>query len=205
MFNKPTCKSALRLVILMLMPMVSIAGGNIEAGKEKAATCTICHGPEGNSSNTTWPNLAGQHAEYIEKQLNDFRSGRRKNDQMSPLAMPLSDQDIADLAVYYAAQKPRHGATQPENVEWGELLYRAGDADKGLAACMACHGPTGIGNPAANYPRVNAQHAAYTEIQLKAFKAEERANDRNGIMRDIAGRMSNDGIRAVADYLQGLH
>ena len=190
---------------LMLLPAILTAAGDIEAGKQKATTCVVCHGPDGNSSNPSWPNLAGQHAEYIKKELLDFRSGRRKNDQMAPLAMILSDQDIDDLAVYYASRKPSIGQTLPENLEVGERMYRAGDASKGLAACMACHGPTGIGNPAANYPRINAQHAAYTELQLKAFKAEERANDRNGIMRDIAGRMSNDTIKAVADYLQGLH
>ncbi len=190
---------------LLLLPTVLTAAGNIEAGKQKAATCIVCHGPDGNSSNPSWPNLAGQHAEYIKKQLLDYRSGGRKNDQMAPMAMILSDQDIDDLAAYYAAQKPRIGQARPENLEPGAHLYRAGDVTKGLVACMACHGPTGIGNPAANYPRINAQHAAYTELQLKAFKAEERANDLNGIMRDIAGRMSNDTIKAVADYLQGLH
>ena len=190
---------------LLLLPAVLTAAGNIEAGKQKAATCIVCHGPDGNSSNPSWPNLAGQHAEYIKKQLLDYRSGGRKNDQMAPMAMILSDQDIDDLAAYYAAQKPRIGQTRPENLEPGAHLYRAGDVTKGLVACMACHGPTGIGNPAANYPRINAQHAAYTELQLKAFKAEERTNDLNGIMRDIAGRMSNDTIKAVADYLQGLH
>ena len=190
---------------LMLLPLGLTATGNIEAGKQKATTCVVCHGADGNSSNPSWPNLAGQHAEYIKRQLLDFRDGHRKNDQMAPLAMVLSDQDIADLAVYYAAQEPRTGQTRPENLVTGERLYRAGDASKGLAACMACHGPTGIGNPAANYPRINAQHAAYTELQLKAFKAEERTNDLNGIMRDVAGRMTNDNIKAVADYLQGLH
>ena len=190
---------------LLLLPVIVSAVGNIETGKQKAVTCAICHGPDGNSNNPSWPNLAGQHAEYIKKQLQDYRTGRRKNDQMAPLAMVLSDQDIADLAAYYAAQKPSTGQTRPENVEPGELLYRAGNADKGLAACMACHGPTGIGNPAVNYPRINGQHATYTGLQLKAFKAEERANDLNGIMRDIAGRMSNDNIQTVADYLQGLH
>ena len=192
-------------LVLMLFPLALIAAGNVEAGKQKAATCVVCHGPDGNSNNPTWPNLAGQHAEYIKKQLEDYRDGRRKNDQMAPMAMILSDQDIADLAVYYASQKPRTGQAQPEYLDAGAHLYRAGDATKGLAACMACHGPNGVGNPAANYPRINAQHADYTALQLKAFKAEERANDRNGIMRDIAGRMSNDGIEAVADYLQGLH
>lgn len=192
-------------LVLVLFPVTLFAAGDIEAGRQKAAICAVCHGADGNSSNPSWPNLAGQHAEYIIKQLQDYRDGRRKNDQMAPLAMALSDQDIDDIAVYYAAQKPRIGQTRPENLETGAHFYRAGDVTKGLVACMACHGPTGIGNPAANYPRINAQHAAYTELQLKAFKAEERANDRNGIMRDIAGRMSNDAIEAVADYLQGLH
>ena len=200
MFNKLICG-----LTLMLLPLTLLAAGNVEAGRQKAATCVVCHGPDGNSNNPTWPNLAGQHAEYIRKQLEDYRSGHRKNDQMAPLVMSLSDQDIADLAVYYASLKPRIGQTRPESLEAGERLYRAGDATMGLAACMACHGPGGTGNPAANYPRINAQHAEYTELQLKAFKAEERANDRNGIMRDIAGRMSNDSIEAVADYLQGLH
>ena len=190
---------------LLFFPVVLFAAGNIEAGKQKATTCVVCHGADGNSGNPTWPNLAGQHAEYIQKQLEDYRAGHRKNDQMAPMAMGLSDQDIADLAAYYASLKPRPGQTRPENLELGEYIYRAGDATKGLAACMACHGPAGTGNPAANYPRINAQHATYTALQLKAFKAEQRANDRNGIMRDIAGRMSNDSIEAVADYLQGLH
>ncbi len=198
-------KKSIGGLLLAMFPLTLIAAGNIEAGKQKAATCVACHGPDGNSNNPTWPNIAGQHAEYIRKQLEDFRAGHRKNDQMAPLVMALSDQDIADLAVYYASLKPRIGQTLPENLDAGERLYRAGDATKGLAACMACHGPTGIGNPAANYPRINAQHAEYTELQLKAFKAEARANDRNGVMRDIAGRMSNDSIEAVADYLQGLH
>jgi cytochrome c553 len=200
MFYKLICS-----LVLILLPPALFAAGNVEAGRQKAATCVVCHGPDGNSNNPTWPNLAGQHAEYIRKQLEDYRSGHRRNDQMAPLVMSLSDQDIADLAVYYASLKPRIGQTRPENLEAGERLYRAGDTTMGLAACMACHGPAGTGNPAANYPRINAQHAEYTELQLKAFKAEERANDRNGIMRDIAGRMSNDSIEAVADYLQGLH
>ena len=200
MFDKLICG-----LVLVLLPPVLFAAGNVEAGKQKAATCVVCHGPDGNSSNPTWPNLAGQHSEYIRKQLQDYRSGHRKNDQMTPMAMGLSDQDIDDLAVYYASLKPRIGLASPENLEAGEYLYRVGDTTKGLAACMACHGPAGTGNPAANYPRINAQHAEYTELQLKAFKAEERINDRNGIMRDIAGRMSNDSIEAVANYLQGLH
>ncbi len=200
MLNKLVCG-----LVLLSLPLPLVAAGDVQAGKQKAATCIACHGPDGNSGNPTWPNLAGQHAEYIRKQLHDFREGRRKNDQMSPFAAALSDQDIADLAVYYASLTPKIGHAQLQYLEAGARLYRAGDAAKGMAACMACHGPAGTGNPAANYPRINAQHAAYTELQLKAFKAEARANDLNGVMRDIAGRMSNDSIKAVADYLQGLH
>jgi len=198
-------KFIVSLITLMLLCVEAIAAGNIAVGEEKSATCAACHGLDGNSSNPTWPNIAGQHAEYIAKQLHDFRSGARKNDQMSPMALGLSDEDIADLSAYYAAQQAKPGVIQPENIALGERLYRAGDAQKGLAACMACHGPDGIGNPAANYPRINAQHAVYTELQLKAFKAEERDNDANNIMRDIASRMSNDDIKAIADYVQGLH
>ena len=200
MFNK-----LISSLVLVMSPVTLFAAGDIDAGRQKAVMCAVCHGPDGNSANPSWPNLAGQHAEYLIKQLQDYRDGHRKNDQMAPLAMVLSDQDIADIAAYYAVQTPVTGQTRPENLEFGAHLYRAGDVTKGLAACMACHGPTGVGNPAANYPRINAQHAAYTELQLKAFKSEERANDRNGIMRDIAGRMSNDAIEAIADYLQGLH
>lgn len=192
------------IAALGLLPTLAVTAGDIDAGRQKAAVCATCHGQAGNSGNPVWPNLAGQHVEYIEKQLHDFRAGRRQNVQMSPMAMGLSDADIADLAAYYASLRPIYGATRTVEVTQGERLYRAGDATKGLAACMSCHGPNGIGNPAAGYPRLSAQHAEYLELQLKAFKAEERANDMNGIMRDVASRLSNDNISVLADYLQGL-
>lgn len=200
-----TLNALIPSLLALTLATAGAVAGDMEAGRQKAATCVVCHGADGNSNNPAWPNLAGQHAEYLEKQLLDFREGRRENAQMAPIVMSLTDQDIADLAAYYAAQTHQVGATQPENVELGQRLYRAGDGEKGLAACMACHGPAGSGNPAAKYPRINGQHAAYTATQLKAFKAEQRVNDQNGIMRDLASRMSNDSIDAVADYLQGLH
>ncbi len=193
------------LLALALVFAPASAAGDIEAGKKLALPCAACHGVDGNSNNPAWPNLAGQHATYIDKQLRDFRDGVRQDAQMTPFVAHLSDEDIASLAAYYAAQKPCDGEARAASVELGERLYRAGDADKGVAACMACHGPAGAGNPAANYPRINAQHAAYTEAQLKAFRTEVRDNDHNGVMRDIAGRMSNESISAVANYLQGLH
>ena len=107
-------------LVLVLLPAALLAEGNIEAGRQKAAVCVVCHGPDGNSANPSWPNLAGQHAEYIIKQLQDYRDGRRKNDQMAPLAMALSDQDIADIAAYYAAQTPSIGQARPET--WSSAL-----------------------------------------------------------------------------------
>lgn len=193
------------LSFLALVFAPASAAGDIDAGEKLALTCAACHGVDGNSNNPAWPNLAGQHAGYIDKQLRNFRDGVRQDAQMTPFVAHLSDEDIASLAAYYAAQKPCNGEAQTAGVELGERLYRAGDADKGVAACMACHGPAGAGNPAANYPRINAQHASYTEAQLKAFRTEARDNDHNGVMRDIAGRMSNESISAVANYLQGLH
>lgn len=124
---------------------------------------------------------------------------------MSPMAANLSDDDIADLAAYYAGQTAKTGAADPAHVSEGGRIYRAGNAAKALPACMACHGPTGAGNPAAAYPALGGQHAAYTAAQLKAFKAEHRANDTGAVMRTISSKMTKADIDAVASYIQGLH
>ncbi len=193
------------LVSLVLLFSPPLPAGDIAAGREKSLACAACHGEDGNSPSPAWPNLAGQHADYTGKQLKNFRDGSRQNPQMSPMAANLTDEDIADLAAYYAAQTPRPGLAQPIDLAHGERLYRAGDAKRALAACMACHGPGGSGNPAALYPKINGQHAAYTASQLKQFKAEQRHNDRNAVMRDIASRMTNADIEAVSNYIQGLY
>lgn len=181
------------------------AGGDPAAGKTKNAVCTACHGSAGVSTTPTWPNLAGQNAEYIVKQLHDFKDKKRENPQMSPMTAALTDQDIEDLAAYYASLDPAVGEAAPKNITEGENLYRAGNASTGVAACMACHGPDGSGNPAAKYPALSGQHAEYIEATLKAFKSENRANDEKNIMRTIAGKMTNDEIETVANYIQGLH
>lgn len=181
------------------------AAGDPAAGAQKSQTCAACHGPDGNSSSPTWPNLAGQHAEYLSKQLHDFRDGKRANPQMSPMAAQLSDEDIADLAAFYSSKDHALGAAKPENVDTGQKIYRAGDPKTGLPACMACHGPNGTGNPAALYPVLSGQHAEYTVLQLKAYKTEERNNDQNSTMRTIASKLTNRDIDAISDYLQGLH
>ena len=200
-----TFSYALCSILLLGVANTTIAAGDAAAGKEKSMLCAACHGADGNSVNPMWPSLAGQHEEYTIKQLHEFKNGKRNEPQMSPMAMPLSDQDIEDLAAYYASQKAKPAYAADEELELGEKLYRAGNAKTGLAACTACHGPDGAGNPAANYPSINGQHADYTAAQLQAFKTEKRNNDTNSMMRSVAGKMTNEEIQAVSNYIQGLH
>ena len=190
--------------ILLLVSSHSYAGDPTK-GKTLSQTCAACHNADGNSVNPVWPKLAGQHAEYIVKQLNDFKDGKRVNAQMSPMVASLSEEDMADLAAFYASQTTKQGAAKPEFIESGQNIYRAGDAKSGIPSCMACHGPSGAGNPGAQYPALAGQHADYTVLQLKAFKAEERSNDTNKVMRSIASSMTNAQIEAVSEYIQGLH
>lgn len=206
MGNKYIYTSCLTLI---LFAGQAFAAGDPVAGAQKVQMCSVCHGPNGNSMNPAWPSLAGQHADYTVKQLKDFKSGARSNAQMTPMAAPLSEVDMADIAAYYAEQQIQ-GSPVPASVEYklveiGETVYRAGNASNNVASCMACHGPGGNGNPAANYPSLYGQHAAYTAAQLQAFKNESRNNDLNGIMRDVAGRMTNEEIESVSQYLQGLY
>ncbi|MBT8068547.1 MAG: cytochrome c4 [Gammaproteobacteria bacterium] len=184
----------------------SLVQGSIEAGKAKSITCNACHGADGNSLNAVWPNLAGQNAPYIQAQLMAFKNGVRNNALMSSQAMMLSDEDMADLAVYYESLP---GAVQSVADEKllvrGEALYRGGDKEKGIAACLACHGPTGRGNPAAKYPALNGQHAAYTALQLNAYADGSRVGaGKVQIMQDIASRLDAEDIEALASYVQGL-
>jgi cytochrome c553 len=187
---------------LILSIRTGLAAGDIKAGEQKSQVCAACHGADGNSSNPVWPNLAGQGEGYLISQLHFFRNGERENAQMSPMAANLSDQDIEDLAAWYSTRKGRIGQTPPEYVVSGEKVYRAGNADTGVPACMACHGPAGEGNAPAQYPALSGQHAAYVETQLNAYRAGTRVNM---IMRTIANKMSAEEIKAVSEYVQGLH
>jgi cytochrome c553 len=180
------------------------ADGSAEAGQAKSTPCIACHGVDGNSSNPQWPNLAGQHAQYIVKQLQGFKSGARKDPLMSPMAAGLSDADMADLAAYFSSQSRKGGEADPAKLALGQRLYRGGDAKVGVAACAACHGPSGDGNPAALYPSIQGQQATYVEKQLKDYRAGARQTDQNQIMRNIASSMSDEQIAAVASYVQGL-
>ena len=184
-----------------------LEGGDPEAGKSLSQTCAACHGPDGNSPQAQWPNIAGQHASYTYKQLMDFKAGdERANAQMTGMVAGLSKEDMRDLAAYYANQPQKTmGASDEDRVERGRKIYHGGIQDKGVAACVACHGPRGRGNPAANYPDVGGQYAQYLITQLEHFRSGERANDRAGMMRSIAGGMSDEEIRAVSEYMAGLN
>lgn len=191
----------------------SLVVGSIEAGKDKAATCTACHGPEGNSVNPLWPNIAGQSATYIVEQVTAFRDGasdpenaKRYDPLMSPQSMALSDEDIRDLAVYFESLPgPAQAVADPASIARAEALYRGGNVENGVSACIACHGPTGRGNPAASYPALNGQHAVYTAKQLNDYASGTRTSDgKTRVMRDIAARLSREDIDALASYVQGL-
>lgn len=179
--------------------------GNAEAGKAKSAVCAGCHGADGNSSNPMWPKLAGQHVDYLVGQLQKFKAGDRQEPSMSPMAKPLSDQEMADLAAYFSSQPIKPGIANAELVKLGEKIYRGGNPGTGLPACAACHGPQGNGNSAAKYPALNGQHAAYTQKQLDNYRAGTRGTDSNAsIMRDIATKITAEEAKAVASYVEGL-
>lgn len=172
------------------------------------AVCAGCHGAQGISLNPEWPSLAGQHARYLAKQMQDYKSATTRNAAiMTPMAMPLSDKDITEIAAYYTAL-PLPEGNAPEQYKdkaRGEELYRQGDINKHITACIACHGPQGAGNAQAGFPVLAGQQPGYTVQQLLAFKDKTRRNDLNSIMRDISGRMDQDDMDAVAHYLAGLH
>lgn len=181
------------------------AAGDAAAGQARAVTCAACHGVDGNSLNPEWPSLAGQHESYIVKQLQAFKSGARQNVLMSGQAMALSDQDMADIAAWFAGQKPAAKAADPALVDVGQRLYRGGNKDAGVPACLACHGPDGLGNITAAWPVVAGQQANYTAAQLAAYRSGERKTDGDTqIMRNVAARLTDDEIKAVASYIQGL-
>lgn len=184
----------------------SLVDGSIEDGKNRAITCTACHGAEGNSVNPMWPNIAGQHAKYLVGQLSAYKNGLRKDPLMTSQAMLLSDSDMRHLAVYFESLPAAVAAVaDPATVSKGEALYRGGDSSKGIAACIACHGPTGRGNPAADYPALQGQHATYTAKQLRDYASGARTSDgQTRVMRDVAARLSEDDIVALASYVQGL-
>jgi cytochrome c553 len=167
--------------------------------------CAACHAADGNSVSPANPVLAGQHADYIAKQLADFKANKeRKNPVMFGMASALSPQDMQNLGAYFETQKPKsRAAKDPALVKVGQQIYRGGIMSKGVAACASCHGPSGAGIPA-QFPRVAGQYAEYSAAQLQGFRAGERANDPNRMMRTIAAKLSDVEIKAVSEYIAGL-
>ena len=192
-------------LLLSLVFASSVMAGDAAKGKDKTATCTACHGADGNSPLAMYPKIAGQNEKYLIKQLKEFKTGERDNAMMAPMVSTLSDEDMADIAAYYASQQVQHAAVPEAYIKRGELLYRGGDSDRDIPACIACHGAQGNGMPAAGFPAVGGQHPDYTKAQLMAFRSGERNNDANNVMRDVVAKMSDAQIEALAYYLVGLH
>jgi len=197
----------LKVALIAAFAAVTLAGAAASANDIAKNQCAACHGPDGNSINPEWPNLAGQHPKYVTGQLRAYKSGERVNPNMSAMVTTLTDDDIVALGDYYATKAPKIGQISAENIAAGEKLYRGGNGDKGIPACMACHGPNGAGNAAANYPALRGQHAKYTSMQLSAYRSGERTTgaDRKSMMQTIAAKMSDDDIENVAAYINALH
>jgi cytochrome c553 len=222
MKHKQLLAATIAITALALIPTPPVAAAEVVAtpGAAKVdlvrakqivdTVCAACHGADGNSIASVNPNLAGQGAEYITRQLQHFKSGIRVNAVMNAMIGTLTPDDMVALGIYFSQQQPKGGtAKDPALVKVGQSLFRGGNAATGLPACSACHSPTGAGIPK-NYPRLAGQHADYAYAQLKAFKAGERGADKSGkdvqgrIMAAIAQKMTDAQMKAVADYTAGL-
>lgn len=200
-----------KLVVSLLLSL-GIAGfahaaGNAEAGKDKILVCQACHGADGNTTlMPVYPKLGGQGESYLFKQMLDIKSGERPVVEMTGMLDPLSDQDMKDIAAWYASQQTTTGFADPELVERGEELFRGGKLADGVPACSGCHSPDGVGLDLALYPALGGQNAEYIAKQLTDFREGDRVNDGDAmIMRDVAEKLSNKDIKALASYIQGLH
>lgn len=205
-------KLSLLFCLSLTISGFTLAQGDAEAGKAKSATCAACHGSDGNSMIPMNPKLAGQHTKYLVKQLQEFKaaamsSGKegRNNAVMNGMAVGLSDQDMLDISAYFSSQIAKPGATPEEYITPGAALYRGGDAERKITACIACHGPRGNGMGQAGFPDISGQHVDYTVSQLKMFRSGDRHNDLNGMMRDIAAKLTDEDITILANYIAGLH
>lgn len=203
---KQLLQFAIGLSLLVSLPALAI--GDADAGQAKAAVCAACHSVDGNSVVPNWPKLAGQHAAYLQRQLALIKGGDRNVPEMAGIVISLTEQDMADIAVYYSSQTTSAGLTDEALRQSGQLLYRSGNADTDIPACTSCHGPAGEGNPLSGYPQLAGQHTVYTEKMLTGFRAGTTwgTDDSNSkIMTDVSKRLTDAEIKAVASYIQGLH
>ncbi|MDP3847777.1 MAG: c-type cytochrome [Pseudomonas sp.] len=199
-----------KLLVSLLLTLgitgMAHAAGDAAAGQGKVAVCGACHGADGNSLAPTFPKLAGQGERYLLKQLRDIKSGARAVVPMTGMLSSLSEQDLADIAAYFASQNMSVGAADPKLVARGQELFRGGKLEQGMPACTGCHSPTGAGNATAGFPKIGGQHGDYITLQLTSFREGERTNDGDTkIMRSIAEKLSNKDIAALSSYIQGLH
>ena len=181
--------------------------GDPVAGATKSAACVACHNADGNATIPDYPHIGGQSAKYLEVQLRLMRDGERDIPLMAGQLDAFNDQDLKDIAAHYASQAGKIGQSSPDKLELGERIYRGGILTKEVAACTACHAPNGNGNNLAGFPRIAGQPVNYTIAQLKAYREEERTSDDyvSGMMRDVAARLTDNEIEAVANYVQGLY
>ena len=186
-------------------PSLLLAQGDAAAGQAKSALCSTCHGADGNSELSMNPKLAGQGANYIVKQLMDYKSGARANATMAAMVGSLSPQDMQDIAAWYSSQEVTLSGADAETLELGQRIYRGGNKELGVAACTACHSPTGSGNAPAGFPSLSGQHVDYTLTQLKSFRSGERANDNASMMRSVVERLTDKELEALASYVSGLN
>jgi len=194
------------LLVVGLVSSFSASATDVEAGKSASASCAGCHGADGNSAVGSFPKLAGQGAKYLVKQMNDIKSGARSAVEMTGILDGLSAQDFNNIAAFYQSQTMSGGQAKKDLVEKGEDLYRAGNPATNVAACTACHGPTGAGIELAVFPALAGQHADYVAKQLKNFRSGDRANDGDTrVMRSVVARLSDKEIEALASYISGLH
>ena len=192
------------LILLLIAPVSFLFAGDIEAGKIKSIVCSACHGQDGNSINPLWPSLSGQHEQYTINTLRAYQNGNRVDAIMRAQVLALTEEDFEDIAAYYNAQKIQQKEYDYELAKKGESLYRGGNSSTGVAACIACHGPTGRGNPGAGYPSLAGQHAEYTQDALKAYVTLERKTGLNDMMQSLAPRLTAEEIEAVSEYIQAL-
>ncbi|MCG9779672.1 c-type cytochrome [Photobacterium damselae] len=201
------------IVILGLLASLPIwAQGDVAAGKAKSVTCAACHGADGNGILPQYPKLSGQHAPYLEKQLHDFKLAMSSGGEqgrvdavMGGMVMPLSEQDMADLAAYYASLPISDNTSAKASIPIGQQLYRFGDSERGIPACSACHGPRGDGTSLSGFPKISGQNAEYIQLQLEKFRDGQRANDMNAMMRSVASKLNDQEITALSQYVGGLH
>jgi len=194
---------------LLIAALAALALGPASANDQARAeaivqgTCFICHGVDGESSSPVFPRLAGQHARYVERQLGDYKSGKRASSTMKPMVEDLSPADFKALGAYFEARKPMaHKVDDPELAQMGRFIFLRGNPYSGVAACSSCHGSSGGGTE--TLPRLAGQHAQYTENQLKAFNKRERTND-NAVMHGIASKLTELELKAVAAFISGLN